>query len=74
MLDNSYKEKNPPQRYYVDGKLYETWDNIPNNYKLDLVVDSTPSIEDTYIRLDFLDWIEFFVLTYFMDLKIFVLN
>jgi len=55
MLDNSFKEKNPPQRYYVDGKLYETWDNIPNHFKLDLVVDTTPSIEDTYIRLDFLD-------------------
>ena len=53
MLDTSYKENNPPQRYYVDGKLYETWDNVPQSYKLDLVEDTTPSIEDTYIRLDF---------------------
>lgn len=53
MMDNSYKDKNGPQRYYVDGKLYEDWDNIPKSYKLDLVEDKTPSEEDTYIRLDF---------------------
>lgn len=53
MMDNTYKENNPPQRYYVDGKLYENWDNVPKSYKLDLVEDTTPSIEDTYIRLDF---------------------
>jgi len=53
MMDNTYKEKNGPQRYYVDGKLYEDWDNIPKSYKLDLVEDKTPSEEDTYIRLDF---------------------
>ncbi len=53
MMDNTYKENNPPQRYYVDGKLYENWDNVPKSYKLDLVEDTTPSLEDTYIRLDF---------------------
>lgn len=53
MMDDSYKEKNRPQRYYVDGKLYEDWDNIPKSYKLDLVEDKTPSMEDTKIRLDF---------------------
>lgn len=53
MMDNSYKEKNGPNRYYIDGKLYEDWDNIPKSYKLDLVEDKTPSEDDTYIRLDF---------------------
>lgn len=53
MMDNSYKEKNGPQRYYVDGVLYEDWDNVPKSYKLDLVEDTTPSEQDTYIRLDF---------------------
>lgn len=54
MMDNSYKnQKNGPTRYYVDGKLYEDWDNIPKSYKLDLVEDNTPSAEDAYIRLDF---------------------
>lgn len=54
MMDNSYKDKlNGPTRYYVDGKLYEDWDNIPKSFKLDLVEDKTPSLEDTYIRLDF---------------------
>jgi len=54
MLDSSYKnQKNGPTRYYIDGKLYEDWDNIPKSYKLDLVEDKTPSEEDAYIRLDF---------------------
>ncbi len=54
MMDSSYKnQKNGPTRYYVDGKLYEDWDNIPKSYKLDLVEDKTPSEEDAYIRLDF---------------------
>lgn len=53
MMDESYKEKNGPQRYYIDGKLYEDWDNIPKSYKLDLVEDKTPSEEDAKIRLDF---------------------
>ncbi|MCA0933406.1 transporter substrate-binding domain-containing protein [Lutimonas saemankumensis] len=53
MMDNSYKQNNEPQRYYVDGKLYEDWDKVPKSYKLDLVEDNTPSEKDTYIRLDF---------------------
>ena len=54
MMDESYKnQKNGPSRYYVDGKLYEDWGDIPQNYKLDLVRDLTPSEEDAYIRLDF---------------------
>ncbi|UCE94819.1 MAG: transporter substrate-binding domain-containing protein [Flavobacteriaceae bacterium] len=53
MMDESYKSNNGPQRYYVDGKLYEDWDNVPKSYKLDLVEDKTPSEQDTYIRLDF---------------------
>lgn len=54
MMDNSYKDqKNGPTRYYIDGKLYEDWDNVPKSYKLDLVEDKTPSAEDAYIRLDF---------------------
>jgi len=54
MMDSSFKnQKNGPTRYYIDGKLYEDWDNIPKSYKLDLVEDKTPSAEDAYIRLDF---------------------
>ena len=54
MMDNSYKDqKNGPTRYYIDGKLYEDWDNVPKSYKLDLVEDKTPSEEDAFIRLDF---------------------
>lgn len=53
MLDNSYKEQDEPLRYYVDGKLYEDWDNVPKSYKLDLVEDTTPSLEDTYVKFNF---------------------
>lgn len=54
MMDNSYKNQNKgPTRYYIDGKLYEDWDNVPKSYKLDLVEDKTPSVEDAFIRLDF---------------------
>lgn len=54
MMDNSFKDqKNGPTRYYIDGKLYEDWDNVPKSYKLDLVEDKTPSEKDAYIRLDF---------------------
>ena len=39
--------------YYIDGKLYEDWDDIPKNYKLDLPTDTTPSEEDAKIKLQF---------------------
>lgn len=53
MMDESYKQNNGPKRYYIDGKLYEDWDDIPKNYKLDLPTDTTPSEEDAKIKLQF---------------------
>jgi polar amino acid transport system substrate-binding protein len=53
MMDDSYLEENKPQRYYVDGKLYESWDNVPHHYKLDLELDKTPSLEDTVVKFNF---------------------
>jgi polar amino acid transport system substrate-binding protein len=53
MMDNSYKTDNGPRRYYIDGKLYEDWDDIPKSYKLDLPRDNTPSEEDVKVKLKF---------------------
>lgn len=53
MMDNSYKTDNGPRKYYIDGKLYEDWDDIPKSYKLDLPEDRTPSEEDVKVKLKF---------------------
>lgn len=53
MMDDRYREKNEPNRYYIDGKLYEDWDNVPKSYKLDLVEDTTPSESDAVVKLKF---------------------
>ena len=53
MMDNSYLDENEPKRYYVDGKLYENWDNVPQHYKLNLVLDKTPSLKDAVVKFNF---------------------
>ncbi len=53
MMDESYRQKNEPKQYYVDGKLYESWDDIPKSYKLDLPKDDIPSEEDAKVKLKF---------------------
>lgn len=53
MMDDTYKQKNGPNQYYVDGKMYESWDDIPKNYKLDLPKDNLPSEEDAKVKLKF---------------------
>ena len=53
MMDESYKQENGPKQYYVDGKMYESWDDIPKSYKLDLPQDNIPSEEDAKVKLKF---------------------
>mgnify|MGYP001588048572 FL=1 len=53
MMDESYRQKNEPKQYYVDGKLYESWDDIPKSYKLDLPKDNLPTEEDAKVKLKF---------------------
>lgn len=53
MMDESYRQKNEPKQYYVDGKLYESWDDIPKSYKLDLPKDDMPTEEDAKVKLKF---------------------
>jgi len=53
MMDQTFMENNSPNRYYIDGKLYESWDDVPKSYKLDLPVDDTPSEKDVPVKLKF---------------------
>ena len=53
MMDESFRQKQGPKQYYVDGKMYESWDDIPKSYKLDLPKDNTPSEEDAKVKLKF---------------------
>ncbi len=54
MMEVSYVEKTEtPKRYYIDGKLYENWENVPKNYKMDIQVQHEPRLEDTLIRFGF---------------------
>ena len=45
-------KKDSVNRYYVDGTVYTGWDNIPQQYKNEMVM-SSQSIENTGIKLDF---------------------
>lgn len=53
MMDDSYRQKNGPKHYYVDGKMYESWDDVPKSYKLDLPQDNIPTEEDAKVKLKF---------------------
>lgn len=53
MMDESFREKNGPKQYYIDGKMYESWDDIPKSYKLDLPKDNIPTEEDAKVKLKF---------------------
>ena len=53
MMDESYRSKNGPKQYYVDGKMYESWDDIPKSYKLDLPQNNMPTEEDAKVKLKF---------------------
>ena len=53
MMDESFRAKNGPKQYYVDGKMYESWDDIPKSYKLDLPENNMPTEEDAKVKLKF---------------------
>ena len=53
MMDDTFREKNGPKQYYIDGKMYESWDDIPKSYKLDLPKDNIPTEEDAKVKLKF---------------------
>ena len=41
-----------PDRYYIDGKLYSCWDNVPQEYKTEIIM-STQDPKDAGIKLNF---------------------
>ncbi len=45
-------DSNSMNRYYIDGKIYSGWDNVPQQYKTDIVMESQ-SLENSGIRLNF---------------------
>ena len=53
-MDLSYADKpNTPKRYFINGKLYEDWDNVPKSYKIFLPPDPIPNPNDEKIRFSF---------------------
>jgi len=53
-MDLSYVEKsNTPKRYFINGNLYEDWDNVPESYKVYLPPDPIPHPNDVKIRFSF---------------------
>ncbi|MCK5765837.1 MAG: amino acid ABC transporter substrate-binding protein, partial [Bacteroidales bacterium] len=46
------KKSNKPDQYYVDGKLYSCWDNVPQEYKTEIIM-STQDPKNTGIKLNF---------------------
>ncbi len=53
-MDLSYVEKsNTPKRYFINGNLYEDWDNVPKSYKVYLPPDPIPHPNDVKIRFSF---------------------
>ena len=53
-MDLSYNEKpEEPKRYFIDGKMYEDWENVPKSYKMVLPSDPIPHPNDVKIRFSF---------------------
>ena len=53
-MDLSDEEKpNSVKRYYINGQLYEDWDNVPKSYKIKLPPDPIPNPNDAKIRFGF---------------------
>ena len=53
-MDLSYIEKTKStERYFVNGHLYEDWDEVPKSYKIYLAPDPIPNPNDVKIRFSF---------------------
>jgi ABC-type amino acid transport substrate-binding protein len=53
-MDLSYIEKpSSTKRYFVNGQLYEDWDDVPKSYKIYLPPDPIPNPNDIKIRFSF---------------------
>lgn len=50
-----YSDKNiSADGYYVDGTMYESWDDVPNEYKVDIPkVEYQPGLDDANMKIRF---------------------
>ena len=50
-----YSEQNlSADGYYVDGKMYKNWEDVPNEYKVDIPkVDYQPGLDDANMKIRF---------------------
>ncbi len=46
------KKANNPERYYINGKFYNSWDQVPQEYKTEMVMN-TQNPKDVGIKLNF---------------------
>jgi len=46
------KKSDSPERFYIEGKMYNSWDQVPQEYKTEIVM-STQNPNDTGIKLNF---------------------
>jgi ABC-type amino acid transport substrate-binding protein len=46
------KKTDSPERFYVNGRMYNSWDQIPQEYKTEIIM-STQSTKDAGIKLNF---------------------
>lgn len=46
------KKSNSPNKYYIKGQMYNSWDQVPQEYKTEIVM-STQNPKDTGIKLNF---------------------
>jgi ABC-type amino acid transport substrate-binding protein len=54
LMDLSYNEKTKtPKRYYIDGKMYEDWDEVPKSYKMVIPIDNMSNPNDIPIHFRF---------------------
>lgn len=46
------KKTDSPERFYIKGRMYNCWDNVPQEYKTEIIM-STQNPKDTGIKLNF---------------------
>lgn len=57
--DNTYNIQSPGrtsgnERYYVDGKMYESWEEVPENYKVPIPTVGAPAdLDDANMKIRF---------------------
>ena len=54
LMDLSYNEKpKNPKRYFIDGKMYEDWEEVPKSYKFAIPIDNMFNPSDIPLHFGF---------------------